>query len=79
MAINIKQITGHLLDKNPDNCNKDLWFDCFSKYLRLNIYGNVIWYYVNDGGIIVHKILLDKELEKLYKESNGFLEQLELF
>ena len=79
MAINIKKVTGYLLDKNPLMHGKDLWFDNYSKYIRLTISGTPTWYYVTDKGFIVDKVAVYDELEKLYEESNGFLEQLELF
>ena len=81
MATNIKKIAVHILTEQPP---KDAWAYCnlSGSYIRLpnTLDFGYSWYMLDRSGRIEY--LSDhqaKRLEELFKESCGFLEQMELF
>ena len=75
MAINIRKIDAVILEGEPYTA----WGTKYDKFIRFNA-GMTSWYILDDAYRIVTDMLPEHDkLEKLYKESNGFLEQMELF
>jgi hypothetical protein len=76
MAINIRKINAVILEGEPYHA----WGTKYNKYIRLSMGHTNDWYLLDDNDRIVTDILPNTpKMENLYKESCGFLEQLELF
>lgn len=82
MAINIKRVSGHILDRGDfDKPHQLLYGQQHNRYFRFIFVHHTrpLWYHIHDDGELGGLVYKDTELEELFQESNGFLEQLELF
>lgn len=76
MAINIRKIDAVILEGEEYYA----WGTKYDKFIRLNMDRGINWYILDDAHRIVTDMLPEHDkVEKLYKEANGFLEQMELF
>lgn len=76
MAINIRKRTVYILE----GMQYFAWGLEYTKFIRLDINGMRQWYILDDQDKIVVDTLPDEKLlDAVFKESNGFLEQMELF
>lgn len=76
MAINIRKVDAFILEGEPYHA----WGTKYNKFIRFNIGSVVFWYILDDINRIITNMLPEQgNLERLFQESNGFFEQLELF